>query len=232
LSIVSQLRKAGVVYKQYGCSARHSRGPSACSNKTTTSELGLDAAVLRVLRAHLASSSVEEWVAEVVAAREAESRTPDLANDVRASEGRVEKVADAIARIGFSETLARKLRDEEAKLLELRRQLARSAPSPRPKVSVAQVVGALGGLETLASKRPEQARAALSAVVDSVVLTPVEGGKVRATLCLKSETAALASGRFNAAESKSCGGAQLGSSARCPPACSWVLGEEQQLERA
>jgi hypothetical protein len=156
LSIVSQLRKAGVVYKQYGCSARHSRGPSACSNKTTTSELGLDAAVLRVLRAHLASSSVEEWVAEVVAAREAESRTPDLANDVRASEGRVEKVADAIARIGFSETLARKLRDEEAKLLELRRQLARSAPSPRPKVSVAQVVGALGGLETLASKRPEQ----------------------------------------------------------------------------
>jgi len=189
LSIVSRRRKAGVGYKQYGCSARHSRGPAACANKTSTSELGLNAAVLRVLRSHLASPSVEEWVAEVVvAARAAERREPGLADEVRASETRVERVADALACIGFSETLARKLKDEEAKLSELRKQLARAVPAGRkPKVSVAQVVAALGGLEALALKRPEQARAALSAVVESVVLTPGHEGKVRATLQIKEE---------------------------------------------
>jgi hypothetical protein len=72
-----------------------------------------------------------------------------------------------------------------------------SSPWPRPKVSVVQVVAALGGLETLASKRPEQARAAHS----GVVLTPGQDGKVRATLRLRNETAALASGRLNIAES-------------------------------
>ena len=197
-----------------GGSARHSRGPTACANKTTTSELGLNAAVLRVLRSHLASPSVQEWVAQVVTAREAESRAPGLADEVRASEARAERTADALARIGFSETLARKLRDEEAKLSELRRQLARGAPTPRPKVSVAQAVAALGGLEALASKRPEQARAALSAVVESVVLTPGEDGKMHARLQIKKETAALASGR-PCAESQSCGGLQLLGSADC-----------------
>jgi DNA invertase Pin-like site-specific DNA recombinase len=131
LSIVSQRRKAGVVYSQFGCAARHSRGPTACANKTTTSELGLNAAVLRALRGHLASPAVESWVAEVAAAREAESRAPSLAAEVAAAEARVEKVADAIAHIGHSETLARKLRNEEAKLLDLRGQLARSAPHRR-----------------------------------------------------------------------------------------------------
>jgi hypothetical protein len=120
---------------QFGCAARHSRGLTACSNKTTTSDLGLNAAVLRALRSHLASPAVESWVAEVVAAREAESQAPDAAAEVAAAEAKVEKVADALARIGFSETLARRLKTEEAKLAEARAQLARAAPaSKRPKV--------------------------------------------------------------------------------------------------
>jgi hypothetical protein len=129
-----------------------------------------------------------------------------LADEVRASEARVENVADALARIGYSETLAHRLRTDEAKLSELRAQLARTAPAQKPKVSVAQVVAALGGLEALASKRPEQARAALSAVVESIVLRPGEDGKVRATLQIKKETAALAASGRPSAEVRSCGG--------------------------
>jgi site-specific DNA recombinase len=206
LSIVSQRKKAGVSYSQFGCSARQSRGPTACANKTTTSELGLNAADLRDARAHVASPSVEEWVREVVATREAERHEPDLGAEVTAAEARAEKVADALARIGFSETLARKLRVEEDRLRDLRTRLARAAPTAKlPKVSVEQVLAALRGLETLASKRPEQARTALAAVVESVKLTPGADGKVRATLRLKNETAALASGR-SGAESTGCGG--------------------------
>ena len=203
---MSQRHKAGVTYSQFGCSARHSRGPTACSNKTTTSELGLNAAVLRALRAHLASPAVESWVAEVAASREAASQAPGLAAEVAAAEARVEKVADAIARIGFSETLARRLKTEEAKPLDLRGQLARSAPAPKgPRVMTAKLLAALAGLDALAAKRPEQARAALLAVVESVVLTPTADGKLHATLRLKNETAAIAGGRLSA-ESTGCGG--------------------------
>lgn len=140
--------------------ARHSRGPGARSNKVTTSELGLNAAVLSALRVHLASPAVEAWVAEVVASRAGERQAPSLASEVAAAEARVEKVADALARIGYSETLARRLRNVEAKLLDLRAQLVRAAPDSR----------------------------------------------IRATLQLKHETAALASGGRLSAESTGCGG--------------------------
>jgi hypothetical protein len=120
-------------------------------------------------------------------------------------EGDSRTVLRSLARSALASRCARRLRNEEAKLLDLRAQLARVAPAPkRPKVSVAQVIAALGGLESLAAKRPERARAALGAVVESIVLTPQADGRVRATLRLKNETAALASGR---AETRSCGGA-------------------------
>ncbi|ABC82106.1 recombinase family protein [Anaeromyxobacter dehalogenans] len=207
LSIVSQRKKGGVVYSQFGCSVRHSRGPGACANATTTSELGLNAAVLSALRTHLASPDIERWVAEVLAERAAESHAPDLAAEVRAAEVRAEKVADALARIGFSDTLARRLQNEEAKLRELRAQLTRAAPAPkRPAVSVRQVLAALEGLDDLAKRHPAQARAGLQSVVESVTLTPeAESGRVRATLQLKSETATLVGGRLGA-ESTGCGG--------------------------
>jgi hypothetical protein len=148
--------------------------------------------VLRALRAHLASPDVESWVAEVAAAREAVSQALSLAAEVAAAEARVEKVADALTRIGFSDTLARRLRTEESKLADLRGQLARSAPAPKgPRVTTAKLLAALAGLDVLAAKRPEQARTALLAVVEEVVLTPTPDGKVSATLRLKNETAAI-----------------------------------------
>lgn len=89
---------------------------------------GPDASVLRALRAHLASPSVESWVAEVVATRETESQAPDLAAEVAAAEARVEKVTDALARIGYSEPLARRLRNEESSSSTS----VLSSPAPHP----------------------------------------------------------------------------------------------------
>jgi hypothetical protein len=71
-------------------------------------------------------------------------------------------------------------------------------------VTTAKLLAALENLDALAAKRPEQARAALLAVVESVVLTPTPDGKMHATLRLKNETATIAGGRL--AESGGCGG--------------------------
>ena len=189
---------------RFGCATRHSRGPTACSNGRTVSEPAMDKAVLGALRAHLASPDVEAWVERVVAARKAEDQRPDLAAEIATAEARVEKVADALARIGYSDTLARKLKTEEAALADLRGRLARSAPAPRgPRVSTARVLALLTNLEALAAKRPEQARTAIAAVVDRVTLTPGPGRSWRAALALKNETAAIAGGR---SDSSSCGG--------------------------
>ncbi len=47
--------------------------------------------------------------------------------------GPFEKVTEAIARIGFSEPLAAKLKAEEAKLLDTRKALAQVASPANPK---------------------------------------------------------------------------------------------------
>lgn len=208
LSIVSQRKKGTAKYSQYGCATRHSRGPSACANRTTTSELGLNAAVLRAVRIHLESPEVERWVAEVLAERQAKAKAPDLVAEIATAQARVDRVVDALAHIGHSDPLAKKLRDEEAKLAELQSRLAREGSRlPRPQVTLSGVIAAMGALDTLAAKSPDRARCALATVVASVTLTPEAGGRLRATLCLKNETATLASGRSVAeTESASCGG--------------------------
>ena len=104
MSIVSRQMKAGVPYSQFGYSARHAKGDAACSNSTTISEKRLEGAVLQKLREHFASPKVEEWLAEALqAAERAHSRTGKeqdefarLEAEVRAQEGRVDKVTEAL----------------------------------------------------------------------------------------------------------------------------------------
>jgi hypothetical protein len=49
-------------------------------------------------------------------------------SEVRSAEARVEKVTEALARIGYSEPLAAKLRVEEARLLDARKAARRDGP--------------------------------------------------------------------------------------------------------
>jgi len=196
-----------------GCSLRHSRGATACSNRNTISDLGLNAAVLAALRTHLDSPQVEAWLTEATTAAEraharvaqAKDERSRLEAEVASTSARVERVVESMASFGHSDTLARKLRTEEEKLRSLREQISRlavHAPRKAPlKVTAGRVLVLLKNLEKFAATRPAQARAALGAVVEAIVLVPVDG-RLKATLTLQNKTASIAGGRL---DSDGCG---------------------------
>lgn len=203
LSIVSRKQKARRTYSQYGCSARHHKGPSICGNGQTIGEARLTEAVLGALRDYFASPDYEAWLegayraqqrARALAARR-DDEIARLESAVRAAEGRVDKVTEALARIGYSEPLAAKLRAEEGKLLDCRKALAQAAapptPAPVPRAySRAAVLAVLDSIAEAALKRPQKARALLQAVVESILMDPrPDGYAVRITLKNKNPAA-------------------------------------------
>jgi hypothetical protein len=127
---------------QCGCSARHHKGPSVCANGLTIGEARLTDAVLAALRTYFASPDYERWLAEAYdanqRARARAARRDDevarLEREVQTAEARVEKVTEALARIGYSEPFARTLRAEEERLLDAREALASMAPAAKPSI--------------------------------------------------------------------------------------------------
>jgi hypothetical protein len=55
-----------------------------------------------------------------------------VAEQVGDAEVRIERLVDTLARIGHSDTVARRLQQEEKQLLDLRAQVARLSPPSRP----------------------------------------------------------------------------------------------------
>jgi hypothetical protein len=164
---------------------------------------------------YLQSDDFRRWVeAGRRRAQEAQERalqTDDQAAtmgaEVRAQEKRVERLLDTITNVGISEAATRRLKFEEAKLIDMRGRLAALTRSAKPKelpaISVEGLVADLRSLHTLTEKNPAAARDALQRVVASVVLKPV-GDEYEATLAFRNSTAALASGRVG--DNVSCGG--------------------------
>ena len=221
LAIVSRKRKNGRPYSQYGCSARHHKGMSICGNGQTIGEVRLTEAVLGALSTYFASPEYENWLEEAYAANErararaarADDEVTRLEAAVRAAEGRIEKVTDALARIGYSEPLAAKLRAEEAKLLDARKALAQAAttakPSPAPRAySGRAVLAVLENIATAAMTKPQKAKALLQWVVEAILMTPTpEGYSVRVTLKKTNPAALVQDGRVGDYQS-GCGGPQ------------------------
>lgn len=192
---------------KYGCSARQSRGETACSNRNTIAELRLTDAVMAEVRKLFTSPEYERWVQEAAeetqrARARAASRDDERAAldaEVRAAEKRVANVVESIASLGSNDLLAAKFRDEEKKLLDARQRLAASVvPKDLPParvVSTAQVLKAMDALDRLVQRKPADAKEALASIVQSIVLTPGADGYT-AKLTLKTEQAALSGGLF------------------------------------
>jgi site-specific DNA recombinase len=183
---ISRYEKVGRSWASFGCSTRHGKGRSACSNSRTISEAVIDGELLQVVLEAVRSPKFEAWVAAGMALEERAQVKPDdptkkLEAAVRAQAARVEKVAEAIATIGCSETLARKLREEEAKLRQARAALARVAPAKKPadagpKPTVEQVLAVMRDVERVYRKDPRLAREALASVMEPVLLHPTDKG--------------------------------------------------------
>jgi site-specific DNA recombinase len=215
MSIVGGTVRGGKRLVNYGCSTNHAKGPTACANTKRISERKARQSIVQFAIDFLQSNEFREWVeAGRRRAQEAQERalraddpTAAMAAEVTAQEKKVERLLDTIMNLGVSEATTRRLKAEEAKLIELRGKLTALARSAKPKklpaIDVEDLIRDLRSLRTLSEKDPAAARESLQRVVESVVLKPV-GNEYEATLALRNYTAAIAGGRVG--DKSGCGG--------------------------
>jgi site-specific DNA recombinase len=181
MSVVSRRKKGAVSYANFGCSANHSKGEHICSNNLTVSERKVNEAVLDAVRKLLESPKFGDRFVEVYEKRQKEKKARGgvdreaVQREVRALEARVEKVTEAIATVGHSDTLLAKLRAEETKLAEARAKLASLAADqaePEERPDPAQVRRQFEDLSALLDRAPERARDAARRLLTDIILTP------------------------------------------------------------
>jgi hypothetical protein len=111
--------------------------------------------------------------------------------EVRAQEKKVERLVEALANVGVSEALTKRLSTEDTELADLRSKLAMLTPTTRPKpppvIDTDAVVEDLRSLRTLTTRDPAGAKDTLHAIVESVVLRPA-GTEYEATLAFRNST--------------------------------------------
>ena len=116
----------------YGCSARKDRGPSVCGGVTAQRRAADDAVVAYVRAEILSPTMVEDFERRVRAQLTEIRRAAKTSVSKRQSravelEREVERLIDAVTRIGYSEALAARLKTAEAEL-----KIARAAPASTP----------------------------------------------------------------------------------------------------
>ena len=152
-----------------------------------------DATVVHALKQKLDRPELVERFVRVFkekpAARHAEHSkvTNEADRRIRDVERRIANLTDSLARVGWSDALAAKLRDEEAQLVKLKTDRAASTQRPSPRVvpHPATIAAYLKNLWPLLETDPARGREILSRFVAPVVLTPVNaegpGRSYRAT---------------------------------------------------
>jgi len=204
----------------FGCSAHHGKGDAVCPNKKTIGERQVTESVLRGLVDYVQGPNFKAWVEEATAAAErARKKTTDsdedrLAAAVRTQAARVARAAERFVDSDGSEAVKVILAREEAKLRDLRRELAAlsTTPAPRP-VDLRLAARAFEDIGALVAVDPQAARARLCRYLEPVVLTPVqdeETGEIvyNFDISLKLDSVALVGGDRGLGL-HGCGGLQL-----------------------
>lgn len=215
MSVVGGTVRDGKRLVNLGCSTHHQKGPSICPNTKRISERKARHSIVQFAMEFLQSEDFRRWVETgrrraqeaQAAAFQANDRLAAAETEVKAQERKVERLLDTIMSVGVSETASRRLKTEEAKLVEMRGKLTALVRCGRPKdppaINTDALIADLRSLRTLTEKNPAAARGALHRVVESVTLKPV-GDEYEATLAFRNTTAAIAGGRVG--DNGSCGG--------------------------
>ena len=214
MSIVGGTVRDGKRLVNIGCSTNHAKGSTLCPNTKRISERKARQSIVQFAIEFLQSEDFRRWVeAGRRRAHEAQERTLQANDCVAAMEAQVRGQQAKVDRalelaLKGSEAAERRLKAEEAKLVEMRGKLTALARSGKPKqlpaINVEALITDLRSLRTLTEKDPAAARDALHRVVESVVLKPV-GDEYEATLAFRNRTAAIAGGR-SVGDKVSCGG--------------------------
>ena len=130
MSIVGAKTKAGVSYARFGCSAHYNRGASICANAMTLSERKISGGLLRALTDKLSHTDVvKRFVDQAQRPMErlekTDARGDDLERRVRESERRLAHLTETLAKLGWSESIAARLKEEEAQLARLKIERAK-----------------------------------------------------------------------------------------------------------
>lgn len=187
MSIVSCTGKNGTRYANFGCGAHKSRGDAVCANDLCVSERKAEEAITTALRRILLDG---EAVATFVGAYKkrrtengaADTETARLRTALAEAERRCANAGDAVARSGWSETLAAQLKREEERRDQLRATLAHREATAKTASTVVTTETAKRKLDELAeslAKDVERARPILRQHVGQIFMTPQGEGPSR-----------------------------------------------------
>jgi hypothetical protein len=179
MTILTRKKKAGVSYAQFGCVAHYSRGGAVCPNNLTVSEHKITKALLGALTDILAYPDITARFVEQAQRRIAAlSKSAELTDDgadrrIRDCERRIANLTETLAKLGWSEAIAAKLKAEEAGLSRLKVERSKNtnaprAPLPHPTLIAQDFKSLLGILRA----DPVQGRDILSQFVSPLVMTP------------------------------------------------------------
>jgi site-specific DNA recombinase len=179
MSVMSTKVKNGKRYVAYGCNVSRTKGDAICTNRILVSELQLLSFVRDSLRQLHSRPEFEDSFLEAfratVAAQPREDLEPSLRDAYKAQQERVARLVDAIADAGGSPALMARLKDEEAKLEALKRQVAEvstRAAGRRPKDSAAVARAMLRDCAELLGHDRNTTRAALVGMLEPMNLKP------------------------------------------------------------
>lgn len=183
MTIVGARKKGPTSYARFGCSSHYNRGASICANAVTLSERKITAALLAALTETLGHPDhvkrfVEQAQREMVRLEKKDADDDGGERRVRECERRIARLTETLAKLGWSDAIAAKLKEEEAHLARLKVERAKSAKPaggrsiPEPKV-IAEDFRRLHGILKADAVR---GRELLARFVSPLVMTPkVEG---------------------------------------------------------
>jgi hypothetical protein len=201
-------QKAGVVYRNFACSANRTKGVEMCPSCSQYSELKLLTAIAEAVRVSIGHpelisrflESFERYWSVQTKARTSSSASDALRAAIRSLEAKhgniiraIEQGADSFG--GFVD----RLRELDAQLRTLRQRLGASLEAKGERQAAAvtkpsreQLLAALGGLDDVLRGAPAEANAALAARLTDVVVTPrAAGSGFSLDFALKTKPAAL-----------------------------------------
>ncbi len=186
MTVVGRKAKAGVSYARLGCTAHSSRGNAICANALSISERKASAALIDALRSKFGRPElVERFVASFeqrVAERQRElPQVPSATSAVEDGERRVANLTEALAKVGWSEALAGKLREEEQALTQLRakRSVELKERAPRAVPTPAAIASYLDDLLGVLQTDTVRGRELLARFVSPIIMTPETENPVR-----------------------------------------------------
>lgn len=187
MTIVGRKMKNGVSYARFGCTAHYSRGASICANALSVSEKKASRTLVNALKQKLDGPDLVERFVAKFKQRTTELRSEgsrgkdDSERRVRDCERRIANLTEALAKAGWSDALASKLREEEAQLGKLKAERTAAAKETGARVvpHPTAIAGYLKNLFTLLETDPVRGREILSRFVAPIVMTPESEGPAR-----------------------------------------------------